>query len=264
MNVGDTFGRWTVQERLGKGGAADVYRCRDGDREAAIKLLRSIDPTDQQHRRLRREADILLRLSHPNIVRVRSVDIDTRPAWLEMDFVRGQHAGHLIRAGAAAPRTLRLVATQLLSAMAYWHEQGIAHRDIKPGNLIVGPDHKLTVVDFNLALDASLERLSGVGVRVGTFAYAPPEWIMEEAGDPRGWDVYGAGQVLWELAMGRRAFDARLPLTQLMRGKMSQDELDPGERVGSDLRAAIRSMTARRPTDRPVDGAAAAALVAPA
>ncbi|MCA9488788.1 MAG: serine/threonine protein kinase [Myxococcales bacterium] len=263
MNPGDTYGRWTVQERLGTGGAADVYRCTDGDEEAAIKLLRSVDPSDQQHRRLQREADILLRLSHPNIVKVRSIDLNARPAWLEMEFVRGQHAGHLIRAGAAAPRTLRAVAEQLLEAMAYWHAQDIAHRDIKPGNLIVGPDGKLTVVDFNLALDASLERLSGIGVRVGTFAYAPPEWIMEEAGDPRGWDVYGAGQVLWELAVGRRAFDAKLPMTQLMRSKMGINSLDPGERVAGDLRALILSLTARNPAERPADGAEALARLKP-
>ncbi len=260
MEVGDEVGGWRIEERLGVGGAADVYRCRQGDREAAIKLLRSVDEGSQQHRRLRREADILLRLSHPNIVKVQAVVLAC-PAYIEMQFVRGRHAGFLVRSGAAAPATLRALATQLLSAMAYWHRMGVAHRDVKPGNLLVGPDGKLTVVDFNLALDESAERLSGLGVRVGTYVYAPPEWISDQPCDPKAWDVYGAGQVLWELAEGRRAFDTKAAVPTIMRLKLAAERLDPGRHVPEDLRVLIRAMTETDPARRLPDGPAALAML---
>lgn len=257
MQPGARIGGWEVLERLGGGGAAEVYRCRRDGREAAIKLLRSGRVEDEQAtRRLAREAEILMGLQHPNIVRVRHVALDADPPWLEMDLVSGRHAGWLVKAGPSALRTACRLTGQLLSAMACWHDRQIAHRDLKPANLLVGHDLKLVVVDFGLALDESLERLSAQGVRLGTCAYAPPEWVGSD-GPPAAWDVYAAGQVLQELLTGRRAFDAKLKPFELMRQKAALPHLDPGPRTPEPLRALVADLTRREPADRLPDGAAA-------
>lgn len=268
------IGPWTVVERLGAGSAANVFRCRRGEREVAVKLLRTGlgDRADdggtggrsaQLLRRLTREAAILTRLDHPNVVRIREVELEDDPAWIVMDYVPGRHAGFVIRAGPTPAAGVRRVARSLLSAMAHWHAAGIAHRDVKPGNLVLGPDGRLVVVDFGLALDATAERLSAFGVRVGTYAYAPPEWASPDGADPRSGDLYGAGQVLHELLIGRRLFDAKASLLAIVNQKQAAEALDPGPGVPDDLRAAIRALTARDPARRPRSAAEALAGLAP-
>lgn len=268
------IGPWTVVERLGAGSAADVFRCRRGGREAAVKILRTglrgepaseapgRDPA-QLLRRLAREAGILGRLDHPNIVRVRSVELREDPAWIVMDYVPGRHAGFVIRAGPADPALVRRTARALLSAMDHWHRAGIAHRDIKPGNLMFNPDGHLVVVDFGLALDAAAERLSGAGVRVGTCAYAPPEWATPDGGEPHGWDLYAAGQVMHELLVGRRSFASRESPLAIVKQKLAQEHFDPGPAAPADLRAVVCSLTARDPAHRPPTAADARAGLAP-
>ena len=252
-------------ERLGSGGVAEVYRCRDGRRQAAIKLLRATVENDEHvRRRLAREAEILTRLDHPGIVRVRHVELEAESPWIEMDLVDGRHAGWLVRSGPSSIRTEVQVGAQLLDAMAFWHSQGVAHRDVKPANVIVGPDNHVTVVDFGLALDPSLERLSGIGVRVGTCAYAPPEWLADDDDStPAAWDVYGAGQTLCELLSGQRAFDAKASLMVLMNQKSTVEHLDPGARVPEPLRAVVRALTHCDPKGRP-DSVEAQAMFASA
>ncbi len=267
----DHIGDWEVLARLGSGGAANVFRCRRGAEECAIKLLRTglgDQPVDsgkssQLHRRLTREADILTRLSHPNVVRIRHVELDADPAWIVMDFVEGRHAGFTIKAGPTPAPGVRRLARQLLSAMAHWHDAGIAHRDLKPGNLLLSPGGDVVVVDFGLALDASQERLSAVGVRVGTWVYAPPEWVTQDGGDPRGWDLYGAGQVLHELLIGRRTFDPKAGLLQIMQQKSALPCLDPGPAAPLDLRELIGQLTAREPERRPPSALHALGALAP-
>ena len=150
---------------------------------------------------------------------------------------------------------------QLLEALGHVHEKGIAHRDIKPANVLLAPPGRVVLVDFGLALDPSMERLSAAGVRLGTFAYMPPEWIAGESDSPpSSWDVYGAGQLLWELLTGERAFDPKASLGQLMRTKMSQEFLDPGTQVPAPARELVRALTAADPAVRPPDGRAAHGL----
>jgi serine/threonine-protein kinase len=261
VQPGTRIGSWEVVERLGTGGVAEVYRCRDGRRQAAIKLLRaSVEHDGHVRKRLAREAEILTRLDHPGIVRIRHVELDAEPPWLEMELVDGRHVGWLVRSGPSSIRTGVQVGAQLLDAMAFWHARGVAHRDVKPANVLVGPDNHVTVVDFGLALDPTLERLSGIGVRVGTCAYAPPEWLADEGSEPAAWDVYGAGQTLFELLSGRRAFDAKASLAVLMHQKSSVEHLDPGGRVPEPLRAVVRALTERDPRQRPDSDAARAML----
>jgi eukaryotic-like serine/threonine-protein kinase len=244
------IGDWVVVERLGVGGVAMVFRCRQGEREAAIKVLRSGKLGPQSVRRLEREGAVLMRLHHPSIVRIERVVLDRDPVWLEMAFVRGRHAGFWIKSGGLPPDRVRSVARDLLSALAHCHGAGVAHRDVKPGNVIVETSGRSVLVDFGLALDPAMEPLSALGVRVGTFAYAPPEWIADDAGDPRAWDLYGAGQVLHELLIGARAWPGT-DLAEVMRGKATTPFLDPGDAVPADLRALVRALTARDPADRP-------------
>jgi len=263
VNHGDRIGEWEVEARLGKGGVAEVYRCRNGDDVVALKRLRSgtLYNEVQAMRRLKREAEILTTLDHENIVRVRDVCIEDRPPWLVMDYVPGRSCSWYVRTGPASPPTALRVVGQLVEALAYCHERGIAHRDIKPANVLLAPPGRVVVVDFGLALDESLERLSARGVRLGTFAYMPPEWIVGDAeSSPLSWDVYGAGQLLFELLTGTRAFDVRDSLGDLMRAKLARESLDPGDGIPDPVRALVRALTATDPADRPRDAMEARAL----
>lgn len=270
----ERIGDWIVVGRLGSGGAANVFRCRKGDQEVAIKLLRTglgdapagdgpgRQPS-QLLRRLTREAEILMRLDHPHVVKIRQVELSADPAWIVMDYVAGRHAGFAIRSGPTTPTLVRRLGRQLLSAMDHWHGIGVAHRDLKPGNLILAPSWDVVVVDFGLALDESQERLSAIGVRVGTCAYAPPEWVSMDAGEARSWDLYGAGQVLFELLVGRRAFDPKAGALQIMREKLARPALDPGPEVPPDLRDVVVRLTSREADRRPKTAAEALAGLRP-
>jgi len=256
------IGVWVVEKQLGKGGMGSVYRCRNRHASrihAAIKLLDPVLSYQGAARaRFVREAEILFTLDHPHIVRVSSVNLDSMPPYLEMEFVEGTSLEDELERRGVLPLGQALgLAGQLTSAVRHLHRNGVYHRDIKPTNLLIRPDGMLKLVDFGLAVEATGDRITDAGTTFGTPSYAPPEWVQPGEIDPGAWDIYGIGVVLYEMLTGEVAFpvpqglEARLVALHIMKEKQQVECLDPGEGYKDDLRSLVQSLTQRDPNKRP-------------
>jgi hypothetical protein len=253
--VPEVFGRYRVVRPLGRGGMGSVYLARDTelDRLVALKVphFRPDDPGAAE--RFAREARAAATIDHPHVCRVYDVGrIDGTP-FLTMAFVDGRTLADEARAAPLAPRRAAEVVRDAARGMAEAHRMGVVHRDLKPGNILMGPDGRPVVTDFGLARrDADDLRLTASGTVLGTPLYMAPEQV---AGDtdrvgPAS-DVYALGVVLYELLAGRPPFG--MDRTQVMAGALSKDPPPPsGVRPGLDPRldAVVLRAMAKRPDDR--------------
>lgn len=238
-----------------------VYRCHNAQAPrilAAIKVLeRSLRSSDDAVRRFVREAEILHRLDHPNVVRVRNVRMDHDPPFIEMDFVGGESLEQLVDGHALPLRQAFDYMEQLVDALVYIHSQNVRHRDIKPANLLINSDGLLKLVDFGLAVETDLSRITEAGMTFGTVSYAPPEWIDPGEVDPVQWDLYASGVVFYEMITGLPAFPSpaggspKQQAMHVMLHKQSAPALDVGEPYPRELRALVRSLTSPHVEDRP-------------
>ena len=202
-------GRYQLGSVLGVGGMARVYLAEDRvlQRQVAVKVLSP--PYDQDPlfvERFRREARTAARLSHPNIVAVFDSGSDGEQHYLVMEYVAGQSLAELLaHQGRLAPRRAGELASQVCAALAAAHTQGVVHRDVKPGNVLVGGDGLVKVTDFGIAKAATSHTLTGSGMVLGTAAYLSPEQARGGPVDARS-DLYGLGCVLYELLTGTPPF----------------------------------------------------------
>lgn len=258
---GDRLDIWVVERSLGTGGMGSVYRCHNADAPrilAAVKVLeQSLRTSDDAMRRFVREAEILYRLDHPNIVRVRNVRTDHEPPFIEMEFVEGDSLEQLIEGRALPLRQAFDYMAQLVDALEYMHAQNVRHRDIKPANLLVTEDGRIKLVDFGLAVETDLARITAAGMAFGTVYYAPPEWIDPAKIDPVQWDLYAAGVVFYEMITGKPGFATapggtpRQQAMHVIMQKQGAPPLDLGEPYPEELRGLIRGLTAPTPAERP-------------
>jgi predicted ATPase len=187
-----------------KGGFGEIWLATDTllDRPVAIKCPKATDDPIRRERFLV-EARMLARMNHPNITQIHDALFDEKEGnlYLVMEYVDGKDLSDIIGAGAPLPLDIILeIATGVLRALSYAHEQGIVHRDVKPANVMIGDDVKLT--DFGLAnLRSILGR--GTGFMAGTPAYMAPEQIEGQVIDGRA-DLYALGVILFEMLSGGR------------------------------------------------------------
>jgi serine/threonine protein kinase len=263
------LGPWAVGRVIGTGETSSVHLCThvdDPSRTAAIKILGRHDPDALA--RFRREAEILASLDHPNIVRVHGLELDEQLPYLEMDYLPGTPVSELLAEGPLPIAHALDITRQLLAALVYLHGRNVAHRDVRPNNLLIH-EGRAVLVDFGLA---KREAESGTGTRpgarFGAAAYAPPEWIGAKAVDGQVWDTYAVGAVLHELLTGRPPFPApsgtpaHVQAARVMSAKREIEALDPGSAYPDDVRALVRDLTRRDPRDRITSAAAAAERLA--
>lgn len=199
--------RYRLTAVLGRGAMGTVYRARDAvlDRDVAIKLLAPTLLDDDSRARFVREARVVGRLNHPNIVTLYDAGESDGTAYLVMELVEGRSLRELGRLPAADAVE---IARQLCAALEHAHERGVVHRDLKPENVLapMGPGpRQAKLTDFGLSSARDLSRLTQEGMIVGTLAYIAPEQIGGAAPDHRA-DLYSLGILLYELLTGRVPF----------------------------------------------------------
>jgi len=197
-------GRYRIDEFLGQGGMAEVYKVWDSQRAAhlAMKLLREDLSEDKVFlRRFQREAQTLSRLQHPNIVRFYRLEQDGLLAYMFMDYIQGSTLRkEIFRAKKHIPLQFILdVFRPICSALHYAHQMGVIHCDLKPGNIMIEPNKKVLVADFGIArmTDSATTTMMGAG----TPAYMAPEQVRGQAPTPKT-DLYALGVVLFEMLTG--------------------------------------------------------------
>ena len=216
--IGQTLGHYTVIEKVGAGGMGEVYRARDQhlERDVAIKVLPvAVVPDDASRRRFRREALALSKLNHPNIATVFDFDTQNGVDFLAMELIDGIALNDRVAAaGPLAESEVLRIGAELAAGLAAAHAEGVVHRDLKPGNLMIATDGRLKILDFGLAIllqgeeiDVTQSRSDQSGVE-GTLPYMSPEQVRGLPADARS-DVYAAGAVLYELATAKRPFPQR-------------------------------------------------------
>lgn len=220
MAIGSTLGAYKILERLSTGGMGEIYLAQDPrlNRKVALKVLPSEWADDPDRRdRFQWEAQVLATLNHPNIVTIYSVEHEDDVHFFTMELVEGRTLAEMIPEGGLSASRLLDVAVPLAEALAAAHERGLIHRDIKPGNVMVGPSGRVKVLDFGLAKrepstpEPDPEN-SGVsqpqtqdGRLFGTVAYMAPEQMYGQPIDHRS-DIFALGVVLYEMATGSRPF----------------------------------------------------------
>ncbi len=208
------LGRYDLIRVLGKGAMGLVYEGRDPNlnRRVAIKTIKvdnlSDEAADEYEVRFRTEAHSAARLQHPNIVSVYDSDRDGDIAFLVLEFVEGNDLkNHLDKGEVFTLAQTLSIMSDLLSALAYAHEQKIVHRDIKPANLLVQANGSIKLADFGVArIQDSGEATCTQGSIVGTLKYMSPEQLEGQPIDARA-DLFAAGVVLYQLLTSKRPFD---------------------------------------------------------
>lgn len=257
-------GRFRVEELLGRGGYGEVYRALQlsVDREVAIKVLRVTDQDPHELAvRFRREAQLLSRLRHPNVVQVLDFGDADGVLFLAMEFVRGPTLKErpVTQPAIAEVRTLL---HGVASALAAAHDLGMVHRDLKPANIILadGRFDRPVVIDFGLAkvysADGGGEELTRASVMLGTPAYMSPEVVIGDPVDART-DLYSLGVIAFELLAGQKPFRGGSALeTATARLANAAPELQSLRAdVPRGLANLVGALLAREPGARPASAA---------
>jgi eukaryotic-like serine/threonine-protein kinase len=210
MSAGDVIaGRYELLELVGRGGMSTVWKAHDRllDRIVAIKVLHEQFTRDEEYvERFRREARSVAQLSHPNIVTVIDRGEDEGRQFIVFEFVDGENLKQMIeRDGRLPVRDALETALQMARALAFAHDRGLVHRDVKPQNVLLGEDGQCKMTDFGIARSVDVEGVTITGTVLGTSEYIAPEQARGQRVDALT-DVYSLGVVLYELLTGSVPF----------------------------------------------------------
>jgi serine/threonine protein kinase len=223
LGPGTQLGPYEILALIGAGGMGEVYRARDTRlrRDVAIKVLPDAFLHDPERlARLKREAEALAALNHPNIAGIYGLEDSGDTSSIVLELVEGDTLADRIAQGPIPVTDAIEIARQIAEALEAAHDKGVVHRDLKPGNIKITPDGTVKVLDFGLAKivesDVSASALTqsptltlaatGRGVILGTAAYMSPEQARGRPADRRA-DIFSYGCVLYEMLTGRQAFD---------------------------------------------------------
>ncbi len=208
--------KYKIYDEVGSGGIATVYVARDlkTNEIVAVKVIHPHIAKDPNTvKRFEREANLLMGLTDPHLVRVYDYGIEGDRHYLVMEYVGGRTLKAMIQEeGPLAVGHALGIAQQVAEGLSVIHQQGVVHRDIKPQNLMVQTDGTVKVMDFGIARVADLSALTQSGFLVGTPHYISPEQAMGQRVDHRS-DIYSLGVVLYEMLMGKVLFDGDSPIT---------------------------------------------------
>ena len=205
------FGRFRVLGELGRGAMGVVYRAEDTTlgRVVAIKTVAlsgtSREERDQHEARFLQEARAAARISHPAVITIHEMGREGDVAFMAMELLEGVDLRELIRDASLAPSQALTIAATVAEGLACAHEQGIVHRDVKPGNIMVLPDGRVKIMDFGIARPLEPTVKTQTGLLLGSPQYMSPEQIVGQPFDHRA-DIFSLGLVLYEMLTGSRPF----------------------------------------------------------
>ncbi|MFZ5919052.1 MAG: SUMF1/EgtB/PvdO family nonheme iron enzyme [Chloroflexota bacterium] len=218
--VGKTIGKYRVVELIAWGGMAEVYKAHQQglDRYVAVKVMHPFLAQDEGFlARFQREAKAVAQLRHPNIVQV--FDFDVTPEgnyYMVMEFIDGPTLEARLHTLTSRDEIMPLaeairIARQVALALAYAHSHEMVHRDVKPSNVMIGPDGQVILTDFGIAKMLSHPQYTASGAMIGTPSYISPEQGLGEPGDARS-DIYSLGVMFFQMVTGRLPYEAEKPV----------------------------------------------------
>ena len=247
--------RYELEQLIGTGGMADVYRARDNllGRTVAVKILHpqfAKDPVFIE--RFRQEAQAAANLNQSNIVNVFDWGIEDSTYYIVMEYVQGRDLKSIIvQGGPLMPERAVEIAMAICLALDAASARGIVHRDIKPQNIIVTGDGQIKVMDFGIARTAGGSAMTQTGTIMGTAQYISPEQAQGRVADPRS-DLYSLGIVLYEMLTGKVPFNGENPVAIAYK-HVREDPLAPSlmnPDISPELEAVVMKALAKNPENR--------------
>ena len=248
--------RYELQELIGGGGMADVYKAQDKllDRAVAVKILHQQYANDAEFvEKFRREATAAAKLAHPNIVNIYDVGEDGGSQYIVMEYVSGPTLKEVIQQkGCLEPMEAVRIAKEIASALESAHRNNLVHCDIKPHNILVMPDGHIKVTDFGIARAVSASTMTYSGSVMGSVHYFSPEQAKGTVITTKS-DVYSLGVVLYEMLTGKLPFNGEtsvsIALKHLQEEPVSIRQINPS--IPPVLEAIVQKAMSKDPADRP-------------
>ncbi|GGN95970.1 Stk1 family PASTA domain-containing Ser/Thr kinase [Saccharibacillus kuerlensis] len=259
--IGQVFsGRYEIQERVGGGGMALVYKALDLllNRFVAVKVLRQQFMHDEEFiRRFRREAQSAASLSHPNIVSIYDVGQEGEVQYIVMEYIEGQDLDEVIKERAPLPTDEAVrIASQICDALDHAHSNQIIHRDIKPHNILIGRGGRVKVTDFGIARAVTSTTITQTGSVVGSVHYFSPEHAKGVTAGEKS-DLYSLGIVLYQMLTGALPYEGESPISVAL--KHLQDEFEEPRKLNPMIPQSVENIIVKamrkNPSERYVSAA---------
>ncbi|HZR47587.1 MAG TPA: serine/threonine-protein kinase [Candidatus Manganitrophaceae bacterium] len=256
IECGQTLDQYELLEVVARSGMATIFRARDtgNGRTVAVKVPHLLHQSDIVfHQRFLREEQIGQRLNHPAIVKIMSPK-QKSCLYLVEEYLEGELLSQRLQRDGRLSIDIGVgLAVQIADALAYLHEHQVAHRDLKPDNIMILKDGKVKVIDFGIALDTTQRKLtwSGLSQAMGTPDYMAPEQVKGRRGDART-DIYSLGVILYEMMTGKIPFSNE-NVYAAMRAKVHGSPIPPSRHLSGlspQIEEIILHAIERDPSDR--------------